>query len=251
MSNKQDFYDSYHTKNNFFYSVISRNNFTYFLILNFFYDAAFLRLLTKKKSFEEITLLDVGCGVGTLAFYFASLGATVKGIDVSQRAIDICNEAKAHLALKNVTFKKELLKKGEEECDLVVSSEVIEHVEDEDTFLKNISSHLKPGGLLFLTTPSKENSLYRLGFYKKFDEEVGHLRRYTSTSLKKVLEKNHFEILEMKKSEGPLRNILYTTKLGFLIRFLRGPLVPLFHYFDSWTVRFFGASNIMVVAQKK
>lgn len=251
MKQPQLFYDEYHKKNKKFNKIISKNNFTYFPILNFFYKEIYPRLMTGKESFEQVTLLDVGCGVGTLALYFGSIGAEVLGIDISERAIEIATTAKDSLNLMNVTFKNELLKKGDKNKDLVVISEVIEHIEDDDAFLRDIFSHLKEDGLLFLTTPSKENVLYRLGFYKKFDKKVGHLRRYTVNSLQRILRANGFEVLALKKSEGPMRNLLYTTPLGFLIRYIRGPLVPLYHFFDTLSLTLFGESNILLVARKK
>lgn len=247
MTLKQKFYDSYHKKNNNFYAVIKKNNFTYFEILRFFYDKVTPQL---PSNYSNVKVLDVGCGVGTMAFYFASLGMKVEGIDVSKRAIAICTQAKNQLKYKNSKFEKKLLDVGTKQFDMVLTSEVIEHIEDEAEFLNRIKSHLKKDGVLFLTTPLKENLLYTLGFYKKFDAEVGHLRRYTVSSITSLLEVNGFTVADYKVVEGPLRNILFTTKLGFLIKFIKGPLVPLFHFLDWVTIQFFGASDILVLAKK-
>lgn len=247
MLSQQIFYDSYHQKNNKFYKVIKKNNFTYYEIIRFFYS----KILPKLTKFPKIKILDVGCGVGTMALYFGSLGIKVKGIDISSRAIKIANNAREYLKFKNVSFSESVLKKGKGEFDMVMISEVIEHIEDEQKFLENIHSQLKNNGLLYLTTPLKENLLYEIGFYKKFDQEVGHLRRYTETSIKKLLENNKFEVLNTRQVEGPLRNLLFVTRLGFLIKFIRGPLVPIFHRLDWITMKLFGASNILVLARKK
>jgi len=248
MTLKQKFYDSYHLKNNNFYKVIRKNNFTYYEILRFFYDEVRNKL---KNDTSKIKVLDVGCGVGTMAFYFSSLGMNVEAIDVSGRAIDICNQAKKQLSFKNINFSKKLLQKGVGKYDLVLTSEVIEHIENEKEFLGNIHSQLKDSGLLYLTTPLKENLLYSLGFYKKFDLEVGHLRRYTVKSIQDVLEKNGFRVLQYRRVEGLLRNLLFTTKLGFIIKIIRGPLIPFFHLIDWIFMQIFGASDILVLAQKK
>ncbi|MCB9813111.1 MAG: methyltransferase domain-containing protein [Pseudomonadales bacterium] len=257
MIKKQDFYDKYHKKNQNFYKVIGKNNFTYYEILRFFYKEIINKFLIesklkeKKFDFSKLKILDVGCGVGTLALYFASLGANVRGIDVSQRAIDICKNAKKQLGLKNVTFEKKLLKKGQGKFGLVIVTEVIEHIENESKFLNEIRSQLIDHGLLYLTTPSKNNWLYRLGFFNKFDKEVGHLRRYSEAKIKELLTRNGFEVLEIKSVEGPLRNLLFTTKIGFLIKLIKGPLVPIFHWFDFISLKLFGATDILVVARSR
>lgn len=174
----------------------------------------------------------------------------MKGIDISKRAISIAQAAKKETQLKNVTFANEVLSKGKAQYDLAVCSEVIEHIADENDFLKKIHSNLKKGGKLLLTTPSKENVLYKMNYYQKFDKEVGHLRRYTRASLIKLLKTNHFEIIALKEVEGPLRNILFTSKLGFLIKFIKGPLVPLFHLIDGVLAKLLGASDLQVLVKK-
>lgn len=238
------FYDRYHLKNKQFFKVIRRGNFTYFYTLDFLHKAC-------PEGFSSKKILDVGCGVGTLSLYVASQGAEVVGIDISPRAIDIAQQAQQTLAFKEVTFMVKELTKGKADQDLVICSEVIEHIPDDKKFLQLIHSHLKKKGRLYLSTPSQENLLYKIGFYKKFDAEVGHLRRYTVQSLQHVIESQGFTILQLREVEGPLRNLLFTTKLGFLIKFIRGPLVPVFHWFDQISATIAGASDLQVIAEKK
>jgi ubiquinone biosynthesis O-methyltransferase len=243
MKNLVSFYDRYHLKNQKYVKVISAGNFTYGYILEFLHEACMGAFVHKK-------FLDVGCGVGTIALYLSEMGATVTGVDISKRAIEIAEFARMSQNRAKTTFIHGEVKRGKSEFDVVTSFEVIEHIKDEADFLAKIHSNLKKGGLLILSTPSNENLLYSVGFYKNFDQEVGHLRRYTQVSLTKLLEKNSFKITKMRQVEGPLRNILFTTKLGFLVRFIRGPLVPIFHFFDHLSGLVFGFSDIQVAAQK-
>jgi hypothetical protein len=131
-----------------------------------------------------------------------------------------------------------------------VCSEIIEHIPDDVAFAQHVYSHLKPGGTALVTTPSSENVLTRLGFYAKFDARVGHIRRYTTVSIQQLLQHVGFEIVEVRTVEGPLRNLLFTTPLGFLVRFIKGPLVPIFHWFDTVSAALFGAADIQVIARK-
>ena len=237
------FYNVYHQKNGVYSKPITENNFTYYYFIKYF----------KKyyKGPEDGSVLDIGCGVGSLSFYLASKGMQVRGIDVSSRAIKLCQTVKKNIGLKNVTFSRAVLDRKKEANDVVLCSEIIEHIKDDGVFLDMIHKKLSKKGFLFLSTPSSENWLYPRGFYKKFDDEVGHLRRYTKDGLKDLLEDSGFRIVTIQPIEGILRNLLFISKLGCIIRFIRGPLVPLFHIIDALFIKFFGPSNYFVVAQKK
>lgn len=243
LSETGNFYDRYHQKNNRFRGIISENNFTYFYIQ---------QVLRHPYVFKAIhgKVLDVGCGVGTLILYLSNWAKMAVGIDVSDRAIKIANEAKNGIGIKNTKFVHGLLKGPIGQFDLIMCTEVIEHVEDDQKFASILYSNLAQGGILVLTTPSNQSWLYKKGFYKEFDEEVGHIRRYNQESLEKVLESAGFKILFIRSVEGPLRNILFTTKLGFLIKFIKGPLIPVFHFFDMISVKLLGACDIQVIAKK-
>ncbi len=66
--------------------------------------------------------------------------------------------------------------------------DVIEHIEDDISFLKNLHSLMVSGGRLYATVPA-----YNL-LWSKEDEFAGHFRRYTKDSISKVLEKAGFKV---------------------------------------------------------
>lgn len=243
MSQLAAFYDRYHQKNHRFSKVISRRNFTYWYILDFLHQAC-------RDGFSGLKVLDVGCGVGSISLYLASQGARVTGIDISPRAIAIANQAKKDTDLRTVAFRQSALRAEPRAYDLIVCFEVIEHIKNDGAFVKQLCANLKSKGLLVLSTPSKDNLLYRLGWYARFDTEVGHLRRYTPADIDALLSSHGFTVLKVRSVEGPLRNLLFTTKLGFMIKAIRGPLIPIFHWFDHLSGMIFGFSDIQVVAQK-
>ncbi len=248
---KPKFYDNYHlnNKNKKYFSVISEYNFTYYLNIQYIH-----RVLTSIKK-KKIKIIDLGCGVGTIDFFLAKKGHDIVGIDVSQDAINICNAFKDFNKQVNTKFLrgdlgKIKLEKGE--FDLAICSEVIEHIENDEKLLQTINATLKKGGYLFLTTPSENAPLHRLGLLKEFDRKVGHLRRYNQHQLKEKLQKNGFEIVEMGKNESILRNSLYTFPyVGKVIKIIRGPLVIWFHIVDNFLVKVFGESNLIFICRKK
>lgn len=248
MNNKKNFYDTYHRKNDDFTKVISDNNATYFYIL------PILKKALSKLSKNNIEAIDVGCGVGTIAFYLAEKKVKVDGFDVSSRAINLCNRYKKISGEKNARFYNLDIEKLniKSKYQLIVCTEVIEHLKNDERFVKKLSSICQTNGYLILSTPSQNAPLYKLGMLDDFDKQVGHIRRYNETNLIKIIEDNGFKVIEIKKVEGILRNSLFTFKhLGFLLKFLKGPITPFFHAFDKLSAYLFGESDLIILARKK
>ncbi|KAL5968449.1 Ubiquinone biosynthesi O-methyltransferase mitochondrial [Taenia solium] len=120
-------------------------------------------------------IMDVGCGGGILSEPLARLGAKVLGIDTLPEAIDA---AKDHLARVNPDRWKEApfgapeyrnMSTSEaaaqffEEFDVVVVSEVLEHVSDWKHLVGNVANCLKSGGHLIVTTVNRTVPSYWLG----------------------------------------------------------------------------------------
>jgi len=65
---------------------------------------------------------------------------------------------------------------------------VLEHLEEDDTALKNIHSILKKNGKLLVLVPAKRRA------YTRLDKELGHFRRYEKKELSEKLTKNGFRV---------------------------------------------------------
>jgi len=110
---------------------------------------------------EGVKIADVGCGGGILTERLARIGACVTGIDAATELIDI---AKEHVKLDPTiservnyiqTSIEEFSPENEKLYDAVIASEVIEHVENPEIFLKECVRILKPSGSIFVTTINK------------------------------------------------------------------------------------------------
>ena len=101
--------------------------------------------------------LDIGCGGGLLAEPLARLGATVTGIDPTTASVATARRHAEEVGLEiayEVATVEELAAAGRR-FDLVVASEVVEHVPDAPGFLDAMAETVRPGGLAVLSTLSR------------------------------------------------------------------------------------------------
>ena len=135
------------------------------------------RIISKNYSdvnvLNGLKCLDIGCGGGILSEPLSRLGAIVTGIDASEMAIQsaVAHSRKSRL---DIDFKcmstGDLIKSGlDNQFDIIIASEVIEHVSNRALFLSDIAKLCKPGGLVVFTTINKSILGVLLG--KFFAEE--------------------------------------------------------------------------------
>ncbi len=106
------------------------------------------------RPLEGITVLDVGCGGGILSESLASMGATVRGIDVVEKNIRI---ARLHAAENGLDIDYRLQTIAEEVAaenryDVVLNMEVVEHVADVPAFMRDCGAAANDSGVMFVAT---------------------------------------------------------------------------------------------------
>ena len=159
----------------------------------------------RRKKGRKLSILDVGCGDGTAPKLFLQAGHRVFGVDMVpefvERAIEKGIEAKA----ADVT--KDGLPFLEGEMDVIYAGALIEHLYDPAFFLRECHRVLTEAGILILSTPNIASLTSRLrmlfGRGPKFYTSAlswefgGHIRIFTSKTLKQLLEENDFAVEEM------------------------------------------------------
>ena len=126
--------------------------------------------------FEGLNCLDIGCGGGILSEKLKRLGANVTGIDASENSIEIAKKhakkSRLEINYKCITTSKllEIKEVNINKFDLVIASEVIEHVNNRKIFLGDISNLCRAGGLVVFTTINKSFLGVLLGKY--FAEDI-------------------------------------------------------------------------------
>lgn len=107
---------------------------------------------------EGRTLLDVGCGDGQLLDTARDEGWQPRGIDLCEPAIEICR--RRSLPASTTDFFDTSLDGAR--FDVIVMSELIEHVPAPQRFLERAEALLEPGGALYVTTPNYGSLARRL-----------------------------------------------------------------------------------------
>jgi len=108
-------------------------------------------------------VLDVGCGGGILSESMASLGAQVKGIDLSNQALGV---ADLHSLESGITVEYEeiaaeaLAAREPASYDVVTCMEMLEHVPDPAAIVRACATLVKPGGWVFFSTLNRNVKAY-------------------------------------------------------------------------------------------
>jgi SAM-dependent methyltransferase len=98
-------------------------------------------------------ILEIGSGLGYLTYSLIEAGYNVTGMDVSQTAVSqAINNFGDHYICADLF---EYSKLAAESIDIVILTEVVEHVNNPIEFIKSILKLLKPGGRTIITTPNK------------------------------------------------------------------------------------------------
>lgn len=104
--------------------------------------------------FENLRILDIGCGGGLLCEPMARLGATVVGADAAHTNIEVAkiHAAQNGLSIDYRTTTAEILANDGELFDIILNMEVVEHVADVNLFIAATAKMLKPQGVMFIST---------------------------------------------------------------------------------------------------
>ncbi|CAJ91934.1 bifunctional 2-polyprenyl-6-hydroxyphenol methylase/3-demethylubiquinol 3-O-methyltransferase UbiG [Cupriavidus necator] len=110
-------------------------------------------------------VVDVGCGGGILSESMARLGATVRGIDLSTKALKVADlhSLETGVAVTYEEIAAEALAAREPaSVDVVTCMEMLEHVPDPASIVQACATLVKPGGYVFFSTINRNLKAYLL-----------------------------------------------------------------------------------------
>jgi len=149
----------------------------------------------------QARVLDLGCGNGHFLSMLQSLGVcSLVGVDIApdgvERARARCPDARIECIRADANVLQTL---DEDPFDLVVSTEVVEHVYDPDEWARTCRAALRPGGQLVCSTPyhgyAKNLALCLMGRWDRHHQPLklgGHIKFFSRHTLAALLTRHDF-----------------------------------------------------------
>jgi 2-polyprenyl-3-methyl-5-hydroxy-6-metoxy-1,4-benzoquinol methylase len=152
------------------------------------------------------TLLDIGSGQGHFAVDFARDNPQVQvyGVEYSGEGVRRSIDAAEKAGTSTRFFERNLLEPvtladGQSPATHAVCSEVLEHVAEPTTLMRNSISLLAPGAKVVVTVPGGPRSA--------FDKHIGHFRHFTAADLTKVLTGAGLDVDRVLRTGFPFFNL--------------------------------------------
>lgn len=125
-------------------------------------------------------ILDFGAGYGLITEKFKKKGYKISAVEINKTALEKLNG-------KNIDSYN-LIEKVPKSINCIISLNVLEHIEDDDKYIKKFYNHLPQDGKLILYLPSSNL------IWTELDDMVNHKRRYSKSGIVELLNSNSFEI---------------------------------------------------------
>jgi 2-polyprenyl-3-methyl-5-hydroxy-6-metoxy-1,4-benzoquinol methylase len=131
---------------------------------------------------RPLRILEIGSGLGYLTYALRKSGHDCIGIDISQSAIERAKAAFGnHYQAVNLADFTDTAGSG---FDVVVATELLEHIADPARLLKDAARHVRPGGAILITTPNKDLYSSQLAWHT--DLAPVHFWWFSKTSLRRM-----------------------------------------------------------------
>ena len=158
--------------------------------------ATYLQHILALRSGVPGDLLEIGSGTGDFLLEAQNRGFTVQGIELSADAVKTAN--------RRLGLGSDRVQQGEVESalleenffDVVFFSDVIEHVRCPTSFISQVHRCLKPGGMVYIVTPSTDSWSHTLMGKHWMEYKIEHLYYFNKTSLSHLLKWSAFDRLE-------------------------------------------------------
>jgi ubiquinone/menaquinone biosynthesis C-methylase UbiE len=217
-----------------------------------------LKMIKPVTSFQGKRVLEVGCGLGVFCMHVARNGGEAIGLDISKSAIlEAKTLTKQYGVNDNVEFvvsDARYLPFVDRSRDMIVSSEVLEHIEGHEKAFHEFARTIDKSGYICITVPNLLSSLFFEIVFFKVMGQPKYVQRFLSVEkeyifhypkVKRLVNSERLTIIDLKGTDYVHLHPKITRffHLGKVVTMVSNALE------DKKSWRFFGA-NIGVIAQK-
>lgn len=196
---------------------------------------------------KNIKFVDFGAGIGTLSIIFK------KKYSINPLCVEIDDEYQKILTSRKLNVCYKLPKNTK--FNVIFSSNVIEHIKNDQEVINNFYEKLNKNGTLYLFLPAK-NVLW-----SKFDILAGHYRRYEPRDIKDKCIKAGFKIQKVRYADSAgffatllTKYIGYNSNKGIgslnSLKFYDKFIIPISLIFDKIGFSFLFGRNLFLIAKK-
>jgi SAM-dependent methyltransferase len=200
-------------------------------------------------------ILENGCGVGMYVEHLSPFGGTVIGLEYDFERADEARKNSPHI----INAAGEFVPLPLSTFDLILSHEVLEHVQDDRAAVCEMIRTLKPGGRVLLFVPNRGYPFETHGIYWNGKYHFGnklfvnylpralrnrlapHVRVYSRTDLQKLFEGLPVKLIECNVIFGAYDNII--ARFGSLGKVVRGVL----QFLEKTPLKVLGLSHFWVI----
>jgi SAM-dependent methyltransferase len=161
---------------------------------------------------QRLRILDVGCGNGWMT-YLANVYGQCDGVDTSEGGIEQARKHFPALTFYVGTARDVLQSPNFKPYDVVIASEVIEHVTDKEEFVTELKECLVPRGHVILTTPRGEK---QRKYWRSRGRDSGQPIEawIREKELRALFERHQLEPIKHDRAYIPLRELGILYKLS-------------------------------------
>jgi len=198
----------YQKRGAYHWQQIKRSVFSY----NAYVSARYQQIIRQISKDKNLKILDIGCGDGALSYLiYQKIKANITGIDTDINSLEFARRElqKRDAKVKFIKANAYKLPFKNSSFDVIIASEIIEHLGKPKIMLKEIKRVLKPNGQVIITTPVKISDI---------PEDKMHIKEFTPQELKHNLEK-YFKKVIIKTSHPLWLKKLYLFRIIKLNRY--------------------------------
>lgn len=162
-------------------------------------------VLARLQALQPTRVLDLGCGNGSLCRVIRDAGMQVEGCDPSEEGVQQARAAHPDISFVCLSVYDEPPPEWLGQFDVIVSTEVVEHLYDPRALPSLAKRLLKPGGVVLVTTPYHgylKNLVISL--LNQWDQHHtpfwlhGHIKFWSRKTLTQLFEEEGFQFVSFK-----------------------------------------------------